>query len=144
MRRILAVLIVIIIAFLVIYGVVPPVKAAVDAFFIGTAGPVAYGWLNTAYITVISSIGVAGFAAMVLGFGFVIGMVVHFLWVKSDWGIRRWAAARTRRDLGVSGVSNVPSTPVAATTRPEPFVEPVQAVAQETAPIEQTKESDKA
>jgi len=143
MRRILAILIIIIVVFLVLYGIVPPVKAAVDGFFIDFVGPESYSILNTAYATVITSIGVAGFAAMVLTFGFGIGMVVHFLWVKADWRLRRWGHTRTAKDLGVSPVTHISTTPPTATTRPEPPAEVVQPVVQETKPVEATKESEK-
>lgn len=118
MRRILAILLIIFIAFWVAYGIIPPVKAAVDGFILNTVGPTAYNALNTAYTGVITSFGVGGFAAMVLTGGFIIGMVTHLLWVKADWRLRRWGHTRTSKDLGVSPVTHISTTPATATTRP--------------------------
>lgn len=139
MRRIFAILIIIVVAFLIVYGLVPPVKAAVDSFFIDFVGPGAYDAINGAYLSVVNSIGVAGFAGIVLSFGFVIGIVVHLLWVKADWSIRRWGASRTASDLGVTPVTPISTTPSTATTRPSPVVAPTV-----TVPVEQKQESETA
>lgn len=131
MRRIFAILIIVLVAFLVAYGIVPSVKASVDTLMISTIGPAAFNAINAAYTGIITTIGVGGFAAIVLGFGFVVGIIVHLFWVKADWKLRRWGADRTRKDLGVTGVSHVSTTPAGATVRPETkevvaIVEPVE------------------
>lgn len=124
MRKLFAILIIGVIAFLVLYGLVPQVKATVNAFIIDAAGPTVFNSLNGAYTGILSYFGVGGFAAMVLGFGCLVGVVSHRLWVKADWSLRRKFATRTQKDLGVTPVSHIPSTPAVATTRPAPAPTP--------------------
>lgn len=74
---------------------------------------------------------------MVGGVFFITGVVVHRLWVKADWSLRKKFASRTQKDLGVTPVTHIASTPAIATTRPEP------APAPKSAPIPQVEEKPK-
>lgn len=91
---------------------------------------------------IVGTFGVGGFAAMVGGVFFITGVVVHRLWVKADWGLRKKFAARTQKDLGVQPVSNIPSTPAIATSRPAPAPAPKPAPTPQ-APVEEKKEEAK-
>ena len=112
-------------------------KAAVNGFIIDAAGPAAFNSANGAYIGILDTFGVGGFAAMVGGVFFITGVVVHRLWVKADWSLRKKFASRTQKDLGVTPVTHIASTPAIATTRPEP------APAPKPAPTPQVEEKPK-
>ena len=115
-------------------------KAAVNGFIIDAAGPTVFNSLNGAYNGILGYFGVGGFAALVLGFGCLVGVVSHRLWVKADWSLRRKFAERTRSDLGVTGVSDIRSTPAGATTRPEPEPTPQPTPTATPPPEEKPKE----
>lgn len=144
MRRIFAILLGVFVGFLVAYGLIKEVKATVDSFILNTAGPTVFLGLTSVYTGIITSIGIPGFAALVLGFGFLVGIVVHLSWVKADWKLRRWGHERTSRDLGLTPVTSVrTTTPVSATTRPEPAAAPVQEAPATPAPPEEKKTESK-
>ena len=123
MRRILAMFLIVFIGFWgvfwFLYGVVPSVRAAVNGFTLDIVGPTVFNTVSTVYLGIINTVGVPGLAAIVLTSGFVVGIFTHKMLVGSDWRIRRWAAHRTSRDLGTTGVTQLPSSPLGATTRPE-------------------------
>jgi len=105
---------------------------------LNTIGPTAFNVINNMYLLILSTVGVSGFAAIVLGFGFIFGMIAHFLWVKADWKLRRWGSLRSARDLGATPVSQVRSTtPVEATARPT--ATPPIFVAETPAQVEKTE-----
>ena len=140
MRRIFAIVIIALVVFLAAYGIVPPVKAAVDGFMLNTMGPTAFNALHSMYAFVLTTVGVSGFAVIVLIFGFFGGVIAHFGWVKADWKMRRWGHTRTAKDLGATPVAPVRSTtPAGATTRPEPAAEPTPEP--EPVPEETTEET---
>ena len=123
MRRILAIGIVGFIGlwavFWALYGIMPSVQATVNGFALDIVGPTVFNTVSTVYLGIINTVGVPGLAAIILASGFVVGMFTHKMWVGTDWRIRRWAAHRTSRDLGTTGVTQLPSSPLGATTRPE-------------------------
>jgi len=90
LRRIVAVLLIVFIGFWVVYGLFPPAKATVDGFMISTIGPVAFNFVYTMYMFVVDTIGFTGFSAIVLGFGFVVGIITMKLARKTDLGLTRW------------------------------------------------------
>lgn len=137
MRRIAAILLIALIAFLVAYGVFSTVKTTVDNFILRVAGPAVLGSLNNAYTMIMSTVGPGGFAALMLGGGAVIGIIIHSLWVRADWRLRRWSTNRIRKDLGVAPVTTIPATPPTATTRPTPPI-----VTQSTAVTEEKEKSE--
>lgn len=118
MRRIFAIAIIALVVFLVVYGVFQPVKATVDDFMLNTMGPTFFNAITSVYTGVLATVGVGGFAAIVLGVGFAVGIFTHKMWVSADWAIRRWGQARTATDLGTVSTTSMPSTPLGATTRP--------------------------
>ena len=138
MRRIAAILLIALIAFLVAYGVFSTVKTTVDNFILRVAGPAVLGSLNNAYIMITSTVGPGGFAALMLGGGAIIGIIIHFLWVRADWRLRRWSTNRIRKDLGVAPVTTIPTTPPTATTRPT-----TPTVTQSTTAVTEEKEKAK-
>jgi len=141
MRRIIAILIVIFIGFWVAYGLVPPVKATVDGFMLKTVGPTVFNAFQTAYASIITNIGLRGFAAIVLGSGFIVGIIAHLFWVKADWKLRRWGHERTAKDLGVTPVTDVQATtPPGATTRPATTTQKAPVVEEKAQVVEETKE----
>ena len=130
MRRIFAIAILALVVFLAAYGIVPTVKVTVDEFMLGTMGPTAFNAIHSGYSLILTTVGVSGFAVIVLIFGFISGVIMHFSWVKADWRMRRWGHERTAHDLGATPVTQIRSTtPVTATTRPvatpaKPVAEP--------------------
>lgn len=82
------------------------------------AGPsIYYGIVNAAQ-GIVGSIGLGGFAAIIGSMCFILGVVTKHYWTKADWSLRRHFASRTSEDLGTTGVTQLPSTPSGATTRP--------------------------
>jgi len=120
MRRIFTILIVLFVVFLLVLVADLALQTYVVANFIARViGPTAVAAITGAYNWVISTIGVAGFAGIVLIFGFFSGIIAHVFGHKADWKLRRWGASRTASDLGTTPISNVPATPTYATVRPE-------------------------
>lgn len=127
MRRLFAILLIGAFVFLLVYGLVPFVKDAVNGFFISWLGPTIVNTATGTVGNIVGVIGLGGFAAIILGLGAIGGILVHFLWVKADWRLRRWGHTRTSKDLGLNPVSNISTTPANATTRPEVKATPAPA-----------------
>lgn len=133
MRRIVAILIIILIAFLAVYGLFEPFRLGVNDFAIKVIGPVAFNAISGMYTTIVATIGIPGLVAIVAIPVFLLGIITHSFWVKGDWWLRRKFATRTAKDLGTQQVSQFPATPVGATTRPETTKEVVAKVEVEPA-----------
>jgi len=103
-------------------------------FLTGIAGPSALAFLGTIYDLIINAIGIVGFVALSILFGVLVGITLQRLWYSGLWGIRKWAIQGATKDLGATGVTSIPATPVGATTRPV-----VQTVS-EPLPVEQPVE----
>lgn len=116
MRRIVAILLCIVIGFWILYGLFVPFKNVVNDVALNVLGPAIWG--------AITAVGSTPFwltygSYIMLATGAVVGFVIYHFWHKADWSLRRWAASRTSKDLGTTGVTQLPSTPPGATTRPE-------------------------
>jgi len=118
MRRIVAVLLAIFIGFWIVYGLFEPWRHMVNGFAINVIGPAAFGVLNSLYLSIVGSIGIPGLWAIGIIIGVFGGFVIYHYWHRADWSLRRWAASRTSKDLGTTGVTSIPTTPAGATTRP--------------------------
>ena len=118
MRRLVAIGIVIFIGFWIAYGLFDQVKIPVNNFALTVAGPAIYNFFAGIVNGITNQFGLGGFAAITMAIGLLGGIVAHLLWVKADWTLRRWGASRTATDLGTTTVTQLPSTPIGATTRP--------------------------
>lgn len=116
--KILTILLAIFLVFWIVYGLYDPFKLTVNNFISNAVGPTIYGSVAAVTQGILTQIGLGGFAAMTLGIGAIAGIIMHYGWVKADWRLRRWGSERISRDLGTQPISNIPSTPVGATTRP--------------------------
>jgi len=140
LRRIVAILFIVFIGFWVVYGLFPPAKATVDGFVISTVGPVAFNFAYTMYMFVVDTVGFAGFAAITLGFGFIVGIVSMVLWRKADLGLTRKLLSRRGKELGTIGTTTVSTTPIGATTRPPTQQTTQQPIETKPLPVEEKKE----
>lgn len=122
MRRIVAILLLALIIFLAVYGIFEPFRIGVNDFVIKVIGPAGFGVLSGIYTTVVSAIGIPGLWAIGIIIGLIGGITIQRLWYSGKWGIRKWAIQGAAKDLGATGVANIPATPVGATTRPETTV----------------------
>lgn len=141
MRRIVAILLIVLVVFLGVYGLFREVKAAVDGFVVTTVGPVFFNFLNTMYLFVVDTVGFSGFAAITLGFGFVVGIIAMQLFRKADLGLTRKLLSRRSKELGASRDLSVPATPAGATTRPKETTKPEEETL--PPPTEEKKEEGK-
>ena len=119
MRRIVAILLIAVVVFLLALVVDLALKTYIIVNFLTMVlGPTFVGMIYGAYNWIIATIGFAGFSGIVLIFGLFCGLMIYKYWHKADWSLRRWAASRTSKDLGTTGVTSIPTTPAGATTRP--------------------------
>lgn len=139
MRRIFSILILAFIVFLILMVAFDFVRTPVINFFTLIAGPAVTNTAVGGVNMVISSVGLGGFAAIIGAVGLIGGVLVHLLWVKTDWRLRRWGSQRISKDLGAQPTTNLPATPVGATTRPPVKTEtPVVAPTPKTEPVAAT------
>jgi len=122
MRRIVAITLIVIIAFLVAYGLFDPFTDVVNGFALNVLGPAGFAAISSLYLTIVASIGIPGLWATGIIIGVVFGLLIYKYWHKTDWWLRRWGQARTARDMGTTTVTHLPSTPVSATIRPTQVV----------------------
>lgn len=145
MRRIFSILIIVFISFLIAMLIYAPLRTIVFNGLTLVLGPAVTGSIAGIVSMLLTNIGLLGFAGLMLGFGLLGGIFVHFLWVKADWSIRTWGAKRTAKDLGATPMTSLPSTPVGATVRPvaavkaAPKVETKPAVAEPVAEVKPEK-----
>ena len=129
MRRIIAIILAaIIIAGLIcafLYGVYDPFTNMVNGLIFGFLGPTAVSGASAFNAWLVATLGYTGVYALILSIGAIVGIAVHFLWVKADWSLRGWGAKRTAKDLGVTPVTiSSGTTPLGATTRPVAITKP--------------------
>jgi len=86
-------------------SVVPPISNAIGSFT--KAVVLSPFWQSWGWIVLI-------------GGGLVVGLGIYHYYSKGVWSVRRFMANRTAKDIGATGVTNIPSTPttVTPTTRP--------------------------
>ena len=135
MRKIALILIIATFVFLMAMLILDPLRIIVFDFILKVIGPNAYNFISGLVNGVITSIGLLGFAGIIGITGLIGGIFVHWGWVKADWSLRRWGSQRIAQDLGAPATTQLPSTPVGATTRPkaQTVASTVAAVTQPTA-----------
>jgi len=124
MRRILAILIILVIAVMAVLIIWDVPRNMLLNFATTVAGPTIVNTGVGAVSGIITHVGLAGFAGLLLIGGLISGILVHTLWVKTDWRLRRWGSQRISRDLGAQPTTNLPATPVGATVRPPVKTQP--------------------
>lgn len=119
-----------IMAFLLIYE---PARVTAKAFATENLGPTVSNALINAHANINDSWIWQRYDIYFVGSIFlVVGVVVKHLWTKADWALWRKFKQRKAKDMGYAPEippASVSTTPVGATTRPEPVPAP-QPVAQ--------------
>lgn len=145
MRRIVAIVLIVIIVTVItcafLYGTYDPFTNMVNGAIFGYLGPSVVTGASSFNAWLVATLGYTGVYALILGVGAIIGISIHFLWVKADWSLRRWGAQRTAADLAAPQVSlSSSATPANATIRP-PAVTPAATPKSEPTPEPSPEES---
>lgn len=131
MRRIVAITLIIIIVFLVAYGLFDPFTDVVNGFALNVLGPAGFAMLSATYLAIVAAIGIPGLWAIGIIIGVFFGIVIKTLWYRGKWSIRKWGIKGAVQDIGAAGVTSIPATPAVATARPETPTEPVTTIIEE-------------